>query len=167
MTHPTGRYFEQFRVGDVLESPGRTLTESDITAFAGLSGDYNPLHTDAVYAAASGYGQRIAHGLLLLAIASGLATRTGALEGTAVGLREMSCKFSAPAYIGDTLRVRLDVIETAPLRRLNVGNVTVQFRVINQTGATLVRGQWAVLVQMRPPDAINPHGRNESDSDDQ
>lgn len=153
MAHPTGRYFEQFHVGDVLETPGRTLTESDIVSFAALSGDYNPLHTDAVVAAQSGYGRRIAHGLLVLAIASGLATRTGALEGTAVGLRELTCKFSAPAHIGDTLHVRLDVVETTPLQRLNVGNVQVNFRVINQVGATLARGRWAVLVQLRPVDA--------------
>ena len=144
------KYFEQFTIGETLTTPARTLTESDIVTFAGLSGDYNPLHTDAVYAAAAQYGRRIAHGLLVQAIASGLATRTGVLDGTAVGLREIHCKLSAPAYIGDTLHVSMEVIATKAMRRLGVGNVTVRFRVINQDDVTLQRGEWSFLVKLQP-----------------
>ena len=68
-----GRYFEELAVGEVVESPGRTITEADVVFFANLSGDFNPLHTDAEYARTTTFGERIAHGLLGLSVASGLA----------------------------------------------------------------------------------------------
>jgi acyl dehydratase len=83
-----GRYFEEFAVGQTYTSVGRTITEHDVMTFAGLSGDYNQIHTDAEFAKLTPYGQRIAHGLLGLAIASGLAMRTGILEGTVLAFRD-------------------------------------------------------------------------------
>ncbi|RMG01219.1 MAG: dehydratase, partial [Acidobacteria bacterium] len=77
-----GRYFEEFAIGQTYTSVGRTVTEHDVLTFAGLSGDYNQIHTDAEFSKNTPYGQRIAHGLLGLSIASGLAMRTGILEGT-------------------------------------------------------------------------------------
>jgi acyl dehydratase len=75
MSDQNRQYFEDIQVGDEYVSPGRTVTEADIVAFAGLSGDYNVLHTDAEYMKSSIFGERIAHGLLGLAISSGLGTR--------------------------------------------------------------------------------------------
>ena len=82
-SRPIGRYFEEFEVGYANESAGRTVTEADVVQFAGLSGDYNQLHTDAQFAATTPYGERIAHGLLGLSMATGLASRSGFIEGTA------------------------------------------------------------------------------------
>ena len=79
---PPGRYFEEFEIGDTLETVGRTVTETDIVLFAGVSGDYNQLHTDAEFAKGALFGERVAHGLLGLAIASGLAARMDFAEGT-------------------------------------------------------------------------------------
>ena len=100
---PRGRYFEEFQVGDVVVSAGRTITEADIVAFAGLSGDYTQIHTDAEFSRQGMFGQRVAHGLLLLSIASGLTARLGLIEGTALAFRELTWKFSLPLFIGDSI----------------------------------------------------------------
>ena len=89
-------------------SPGRTVTEADIVLFAGLSGDYNILHTDAEYMKSSIFGERIAHGLLGLAIQSGLFTRAGIPYAT-LGFGTLRWKFKGPIKIGDTIRVRAKV----------------------------------------------------------
>src|SRR2546425_7980840 len=95
MTPSGRRYFDEIEVGEEFESPGRTVTETDIVLFAGLSGDYNVLHTDAEFMKKSIFGERIAHGLLGLAIQSGLFYRTGRVFATLafVGLK---WKFKGP-----------------------------------------------------------------------
>ena len=146
-----GLYFEEFTVGRTLRTPGRTITEGDIVGFAGLSGDFNLIHTDAVYAATTPFGQRVAHGLLALSVASGLAVRTGILEGTVLAFREINeWKFSQPVYIGDTLTVDIEVTEVKPLPRLGGGSVTLRLDVQNQSGASVMKGTWTVLVASRP-----------------
>lgn len=155
MTQPTpirqGLYFEEFNVGMSILSAARTVTESDIVSFAGLSGDYNTLHTDAVYTSKTAFGQRIAHGLLCMAIASGLANRTGAIEGTVIAFREIrNWKFSRPVFIGDTIHVQMDVTETKPMHHLNGGSVNLQISVINQDDHVVMKGTWIVLVMSKP-----------------
>ena len=103
-----GMWFEEFEVGQRIITPGRTITESDIVSFAGLSGDYNQIHTDAEFSSKTPFGKRVAHGLLVLSIASGLAMRTGVLEGTVLAFREINnWKFSLPVFIGDTIYTEL------------------------------------------------------------
>ena len=146
-----GRYFEEFAVGQTYTSVGRTITEHDVMTFAGLSGDYNQIHTDAEFAKLTPYGQRIAHGLLGLAIASGLAMRTGILEGTVLAFREIEAwKFTKPVYIGDTLKVELEVLDTKPLPRLGGGMITIQVDVLNQRDESVMKGKWSVLVASKP-----------------
>lgn len=142
-----GRTFEQFNVGDKVITVGRTITEADIVAFAGLSGDFNRIHTDAEYAAATPFGQRVAHGLLVQSIATGLAVRTGIIEDTVLAFRELSCKFSVPVFIGDTIHVELEVLETKAFRRLGGGNVLMKISVINQKNEVVQRGEWTMLVK--------------------
>src|SRR3970040_2168613 len=103
------RYFDDIQLGEEYESPGRTVTETDIVIFAGLSGDYNVLHTDAELMKRSVFGERIAHGLLGLAIQAGLLSRATQPYATLafVGLR---WKFKGPIKIGDTIRVRAKVV---------------------------------------------------------
>ncbi|MCI0395924.1 MAG: MaoC family dehydratase N-terminal domain-containing protein [Chloroflexi bacterium] len=144
---PRGRYFEQFTVGDSLATAGRTVTEGDIVAFAGLSGDFNQIHTDAEYAAREFFGQRVAHGLLVLSIASGLATQSGIIEGTVLAFRELEWKFSRPVMIGDTIHVELEIMETRPLARLGGGAVTMKVDVRNQRDEVVHRGSWVMLVK--------------------
>jgi 3-hydroxybutyryl-CoA dehydratase len=149
--HTRGAYFEEFEVGQRILTPARTITEADIQQFAGLSGDYNPIHTNAVVAQSTTFGARVAHGLLIMAIASGLADRTGFIEGTAIAFREiLDWKFSLPVFIGDTVHVMLEVEETKALPRLGGGAVIIALRVINQEEKAVMRGRWSVLIQSRP-----------------
>ena len=144
---PRGLYFEDFAVGLKLVTAARTITEADIVTFAGLSGDFNQIHTDEVYAAADTFGRRIAHGLLVQSIATGLAVRSGVIEGTVLAFRELSAKFSLPVFIGDTVHVLIEITEKKALPRLGGGNVTMKFGVINQEGKTVQRGDWIMLVK--------------------
>jgi acyl dehydratase len=149
-SQPSGYYFEEFEAGQRVVSPGRTVTEADIVNFAGLTGDYNTIHTDAEYSKETVFGQRVAHGLLIVSIVSGLAVRTGVLEGTVIAFREiLSWKFSKPVYIGDTIHVVMEVEEKKPLPRLGGGSVTLGIKVQNQDDETVMRGRWNVLVMSK------------------
>lgn len=87
LAKPVGLYFDEFEIGDQVESVGRTITETDIVNFAGISGDWNLIHTDAEYSKTQMFGQRVAHGLLILSIASGQAVRLGFMEDTIMAFR--------------------------------------------------------------------------------
>jgi len=146
-----GLYFEEFQVGQRVITPGRTVSEADIMSFAGLSGDFNTIHTDAEYSATTPFGKRVAHGLLGLAITSGLATRTGVMEGTVLAFREITeWKFSRPIYIGDTVHAEIEVAETKSLPRLGGGSIVFAVDLKNQAGETVMKGKWSVLVQSKP-----------------
>jgi acyl dehydratase len=144
-----GMYFEEFQTGYKVQSPGRTITESDVVTFAGLSGDYNQLHTDDVFAQGTQFGARIAHGLLGLSIASGLTSRLGFIEGTAEAFLSLEWKFRRPIYIGDTIHVTAEVINTRAMRRAGGGIVDFNVAVINQNGEAVQKGQWRVLMKGR------------------
>lgn len=141
-------YFEDYEAGLTVISQGRTITETDVVSFAALTGDWNAIHTDAVYSARQMFGQRVAHGLLILSIASGLVIRLGFMEETVLAFREMDdWKFSLPVFIGDTIRVRVTVTEAKPMRRLGGGLVRTKVEVLNQEGKVVQRGTWGVLVK--------------------
>jgi acyl dehydratase len=146
---PKGLYFEDFEVGLKLRTAGRTITEADIVTFAGLSGDFNQIHTNAEYAAADTFGQRVAHGLLVQSIASGLAVQSGVIEGTVLAFRELDAKFSLPVFIGDTVHVEIEIVDKKPFPRLRGGNVVMKYAVVNQKGETTQRGNWTMLVKSR------------------
>ncbi|HVN15609.1 MAG TPA: MaoC/PaaZ C-terminal domain-containing protein [Anaerolineales bacterium] len=147
----TGLYYEEFQVGQKIITVGRTISEGDIFNFAGLSGDYNLIHTDAEYSKNSMFGQRVAHGLLGVAIVSGLAMRTGVMEGTVLAFREINeWKFIKPIFIGDTIHAELTVSETKPYPRLNGGAVSIVFDVKNQKEETVMKGTWVVLMASKP-----------------
>ena len=146
-----GLYFEEFEVGRKITTPGRTITESDIVSFAGLTGDFNSIHTDAEYASEGAFGARVAHGLLGLSIASGLAVRTGILEGTVMAFREVrNWKFSLPIFIGDTIHVEIEVQSAKAMPRLGGGLLELGLDVLNQDGESTMKGSWMVLVQSEP-----------------
>lgn len=148
---PRGMYFEEFQPGQKVISAARTVTESDITTFAGLSGDYNQIHVDAEYSKQTPFGQRVAHGLLGLSIASGLAVQTGVMEGTIIAFREINeWKFIKPIYINDTIHVEIEVLETKGLRRIGGGSILISLDVKNQTGETVMKGTWSALIASRP-----------------
>jgi acyl dehydratase len=146
-----GMYFEEFQPGLKVITGGRTITEADIVAFAGLSGDYTRIHTDAEYSKTTPFGQRVAHGLLGLSVASGLAAQTGILEGTVLAFREiLEWKFVKPIFIGDTVHAELEVREIKAFPRLNGGGVIIALSLMNQNDETLMKGLWNVLFMNRP-----------------
>jgi 3-hydroxybutyryl-CoA dehydratase len=150
-TTTRGLYFEEFEIGQQVHSPGRTVTEADVMIFAGISGDYTTIHTDAEYSKSTPFGQRVAHGLLVMAIASGLAARTGVMEGTVIAFREITdWKFSLPVFFGDTIHIVLEVKEKKALPRLGGGSVTIALDVLNQDDKTVMKGHWNVLMRSKP-----------------
>ncbi|MDY7076241.1 MAG: MaoC/PaaZ C-terminal domain-containing protein [Chloroflexota bacterium] len=147
---PRGRYFEEFEIGDEVETGARTVTETDVVLFAGLSGDYTPLHTDAEFARETLFGERIAHGLLGLSIASGLASQLGFIEGTVLAFRGLECKFRSPIKFGDTIRACFKVREKKEMRRLGGGLVTFDVSLFNQRDETVQTGAWTILIKSAP-----------------
>ncbi len=141
-----GRYFEEFAVDDRAVSVGRTVTEADIVNFAGLAGDYTQIHTNEDFARHSLFGRRVAHGLLLVSMASGLLAQLGFIEGTVLAFRELTWKFSLPVFIGDTIHVEAAVTDLKPLKRLGGGAVTFDIQVINQDAKCVQGGKWTLLV---------------------
>ena len=145
-----GLYFEEFNVGDTVSSAARTITEADIVGFAALSGDWNAIHVDAEFAKSSMFGERIAHGLLGLSIASGLAVRLGFIEDTVIAFMGLDWKFRAPIKIGDTIHMQAQIAEKKPMPRLGGGLVTLNVEVLNQRGETTQKGTWSMLMKMKP-----------------
>ncbi len=146
-----GMWFEEFEVGQQIITSARTITEGDIVSFAGLSGDYNQIHTDAEFATKTPYGKRLAHGLLGLSIVSGLAMRTGVLEGTVIAFREITnWKFTSPVFIGDTIHAELNIIETKAIPRLNGGSIVLEITVKNQNNDVTMKGTWTAIVASQP-----------------
>jgi acyl dehydratase len=144
-------YFEEFEVGQKITSAARTVTEHDIVAFAGLTGDFNQIHTDAEYAKSAPFGQRVAHGLLGLSFGLGLAVQTGIMERTVLAFREVvEWKFSKPIFIGDTIHVALEVLETKAVPRLGGGSVLIKAEVRNQKDEVVQSGKWNALMLSRP-----------------
>src|SRR3989304_1231849 len=137
-----GMYFEEFKPGLRIISAGRTVTESDIVFFAGLSGDFNQIHIDAEYSKASPFGARVAPGLLV---------QTGFMEGTVMAFREVNeWKFIKPIYIGDTIHVEAEVKETKAIPRIGGGSINIVLDVKNQQGETVMKGSWKALIAARP-----------------
>jgi acyl dehydratase len=145
---PPRRYYDEIAVGEEYESPGRTVTETDIVLFAGLSGDYNVLHTDAEFMKQSIFGERIAHGLLGLSIQAGLFSRATQPYATIafVGLR---WKFKSPIKIGDTIRVRARVAAKRETDKPDRGLVVVERKVLNQRGEIVQEGETELMVERR------------------
>jgi acyl dehydratase len=150
-SYSRGLYFEEFEEGQKIITVGRTITETDIVNFAGLSGDFNQIHTDAHYSKKAPFGQRVAHGLLVLSIANGLAVRTGFIEGTVMAFREISeWKFIKPVFIGDTIHAEMEVAKTKTLRRIGGGSVEIDVQVKNQHDEVVMKGSWVALVLSDP-----------------
>ena len=150
-------YWEDIDIDGTFETPGRTVTEADIVNFAGVSGDFNPVHVDALFAAGSLFKQRIAHGALGLAIITGLLSRTGLLGPTAVAFLGINnWRFEAPLLIGDTIRVRASVTNKRPTRASDRGILYEAIQLVNQHNAVVQAGEFVVLVERRPSEQNQP-----------
>jgi acyl dehydratase len=144
----THLYFDDVAMDQEWESLGRTITESDVVTFAGLSGDFNPIHVDHVHARSTPYCRPIAHGLLVLAVASGLGIHAPPMRTLAVlELREWH--FREPVFFGDTIRVITRVAEKIEKARGRRGEIVWSRRVLNQEGKTVLEGSTRTLVEGR------------------
>jgi len=154
---PRGLLFDQFRPGQRFASPARTVTEADIAAFAAWSGDWNPLHTDEEFARRTPFRGRVAHGLLIQAISTGLASRIGIFEGTIAALAGMTLEFVLPVRAGDTVRLELEVRELDPEPTRRRGWIRFATRVLNQTDERVIDGEWRAILLRQPPRPRRPN----------
>jgi acyl dehydratase len=145
-----GKYWEDFEVGMRFITRGRTVTEADIVNFAGLSGDWNPLHVDTVHASAGPFGERIAHGLLGLTIASGLMQSLELYPDTLVAFLGLNWRFRAPIKIGDTIRVEQVIAEKRETKNKERGILIIDTKVLNQQKKIVQEGDRQMMLLRRP-----------------
>ena len=149
-----GRVFDEFEIGQRFVTPRRTITEGDIGAFAGLTGDYNPVHTDETFAAATDFGSRIAHGPMGIGIAFGLASRLDLIDGTVVALLGVNWDFKAPMRPGDTIRALIGVTGKRPVKNPSLGLIELTIELVSQREEILQSGSARLLLRKtRPPAA--------------
>lgn len=141
-------YFDDVAAGQEWESLGRTVTQADVVNFAGLSGDFNPIHLDHEFAKTALFRQPIAHGLLVFSMASGLGTNSPPMR-TLAFLSIHEWQFRAPVFIGDTIRVRTRVREKELRARGRRGVITWERRIVNQAGKVVQDGLSLTLVECR------------------
>ncbi|MFT5289112.1 MAG: acyl dehydratase [Planctomycetota bacterium] len=141
-----GLWFDEFTPGQTFASAGRTITETDVVNFACLSGDFTRLHTDATAARRMPFRQRIAHGMLIQSIATGLGTRIGIFEGSIAAFAGQSSQWLHPVFFGDTIRVEflVDKVDQEPSRRS--GHVFFSLRILNQDDELVATGTWDTLM---------------------
>jgi len=152
-----GYTYADLQVGMSFRSPGRTITDADLVAFAGLTGDYSELHTSDVYAKSSEFGRRVAHGMLGLAYAHGLMwARTGDLRETAIAFLGIDdWRFLQPIFVGDTIFVNYRIAELRDSKsRPTQAIATFDVEVVDQDNRVVQRGRKALLVSKVPLDAV-------------
>jgi 3-hydroxybutyryl-CoA dehydratase len=140
------KWFEELAVGDARSFAGVTVTEAHVVGFAGVTGDNYPLHMDAEFAASTPFGQRVAHGLLVLSLGAGLIPMTPGIVAALLGMEEV--RFVAPVFIGDTVHPEMEVLE-ATARGDGPGRVRIAERIVNQRDETVVTAVIDVLVNRR------------------
>ena len=144
------RYLDDFTPGQRFETPRRTITETDIVNFAALTGDWNPVHTDQVFAEASPFAERIAHGPMCIGMAFGLLSRLDLFDGSVMALRAVEWSFEAPVRMGDTVHVVAKVLEVSPHpAQTDRGRLSVQVTYLNQRSEAVSRGRFTVVIARR------------------
>jgi acyl dehydratase len=146
----SGKFFDEWVIGEEYMTPSRTITETDVVMFAAMSGDYNELHTSEEFMKNSQFGRRIVHGLLGLAISHGLLFRTGLTEGTAIAfLGVESWKFEAPIFFGDTIRVKMKVTEKRPSKSKPDRGIVKLFMEVIKQDETVVQSGFKIIMIKR------------------
>ncbi|MEN9419684.1 MAG: hypothetical protein RI988_3305 [Pseudomonadota bacterium] len=148
---PRGRYFEDFQKGEVLLTGRRTITSTDIVNFACLSGDFNDVHCNHEYARSTPFGEPIAHGPLVYAVAAGLVYASGANDGTLLALMGVDgWRMLKPVKHGDTIHVRSTVVEKREGTRPDRGVVVLRREIVNQHDEVVQELQATIAYRRRP-----------------
>jgi 3-hydroxybutyryl-CoA dehydratase len=143
------RWFEDFKVGDAFESPSKTLNDAHFMFFSGLTGDANPIHYDDEFAKSTRFGRRLTHGLLLTSMtAVGASTLSSIMEQAMIAFVEQTTRFLAPAFVGDTIKPRHEVVNLE--RKRSAGLLTLRVTLTNQRGELILEGQHKYLIAYRP-----------------
>lgn len=146
----TGLYWEEWEVDAEFVTPGRTISEADVVNFAGISGDYNPLHIDEEFCKNTQFGTRIAHGPLVYAIAAGLLFQLHLYDDTLIAFLGFdSLKFTKPVKIGDTIHARITVLEKRETSKPDRGVMKRKLEVLNQEGEIVQEGIQAFLLKKK------------------
>lgn len=149
---PKGLYLEEFEIGKIYESQGRTVTEADVVNFAGLSGDFNVLHTDEQFAnRQSPFKKRIAHGMLGASIMTGLSNQMGLFDGTTLAFLELTIRYKNPLQIGDTVHLEIEPTEIIPGSKPERGVVKFDTRLKNQEGTLITESPWTIMMKAGRP----------------
>ena len=146
----TGLYWEEWKIGAEFVTSARTITETDIINFAGISGDYNPLHIDEEFCRTTQFGTRIAHGPLVYSIATGLIFQLHLYDDTLIAFLGFdSLKFTKPVKIGDTIHARVEVIEKRETSKSDRGIMKRLLQVLNQNNELVQEGVQAFLLKRK------------------
>lgn len=149
----TCKYLSEFNVGDKFVSANQTVTETATVLFAGITGNFNPVHMDYTYAQKLPFGQPIAHGLLGAAIATGLWSRLGLVEGSAIAALDTAWSFKGSIKFGDTIHDEVEVIEVRrSSSKPDRGILVVQINVVNQDGKVVQIGKTTAMLRWAPPE---------------
>ena len=143
-------YFDDLQEGQELITGRRTVTEADIVNFAGVSGDFQPIHTDRLFAAQTPFGRPVAHGLLVLSLVTGLRTLSGWFVGSTLAFLEIrSWRFLRPVFPGDTIYARCTIVEKKPTSKPDRGVVVQRIQVLNQDEEVVQEGEFVTLMRRR------------------
>jgi acyl dehydratase len=143
-------FFEDFEAGQVFETAGRTITETDLTMFSMMTGDWNPIHADAEFAKTTRFGERLVHGVYGIGLAIGMMHGLGIFEKSAVALLGITdWRVKKPIVIGNTLRLRLSIVDTEIGRSGRTGRVGRLFELLNEKGEVVQAGRSDVLVSAK------------------
>ena len=147
--NPKGFYLEDYEIGREYTSQGRTITEADVVNFAGVSGDFNPLHTDEEFGKANQFGKRIAHGALGFIISNGLNNQMGIAEGTTIAFIECTVKYTAPLLIGDTVHIVVIPTEVIHSSKPGKGILKQLVKLVNQDERVIMESNQILMVKSR------------------
>ena len=144
----TYRYLRAFTVGEQFTTLSRTVTETDVVLFAGITGDMNPIHTDRSYADNLPFHSRIAHGLLGAGIATGLWGRMGLVDGSAIAALSTEWKFVGAIKLGDTIHCEIEVLEAKRSKsKPDRGILNIGYTILNQDGQVCQTGRMATMLK--------------------
>lgn len=143
-------YLEDFKVGETYRSAARTVTETDVVNFAGLSGDFNPLHMDEEYARSESiFGKRIAHGMIGPVFMTGLSNQMGIFTGTTIAFLELTIRYPAPLEIGATVHLEMTPTEIRHTSKPGRGILTLDANLVDQTGKIITQCVWKLMMKAK------------------